>query len=112
MPVLLLAGGVILVVGIVLFFLWFGFIWALAKAILPVVLMAGGAVATYLGWEEWRDRQLPATDFSNPSEANRYQAEAVAYQAEINDIQHESPEGIDQPLQPEAEAQPPKDGDK
>ena len=88
MPVLLIVGLVTLLLGIVLFFVWFGYILALVQALLPAFLMAGGAVAAYLGWEEWRDKQAPAMDFSNPDEASRYTSEAAAYQAQINEIKN------------------------
>ncbi len=87
MPVLFIAGLLVLLLGLILFFSWFGFILILIKALLPAFLMAGGAVAAYLGWEEWRDkRRTPNLDFSSPVEASRYQAEAAVYQAQINEI--------------------------
>lgn len=86
MPVLLIAGLLIAIVGLVLFFAWFGAIWAIIKAFIPLALMSVGAVAAYLGWEEWRDRRAPAMDFSSPDEAQRYKCEAKAYQAELNEI--------------------------
>ena len=88
MPVLLIAGLVTLLLGIVLFLTWFGYFLILVKALLPPFLMAGGAVAAYLGWEEWRDKQAPAMDFSSPDEASRYKTEAAVYQAEINEIKN------------------------
>jgi hypothetical protein len=54
--------------------------------VLPLVFLAGGSVASYLGWVEWRERRRPSMDFSSPGEASRYQTEAKAYQAEINEI--------------------------
>ncbi|UQZ89629.1 hypothetical protein C4J81_10580 [Deltaproteobacteria bacterium Smac51] len=86
MPVLLIAGIMVSVVGLTLFFVWFGAILAIIKAIIPLGLMAGGAVAAYLGWEELRDRRSPTMDFSSPDEANRYKSEAKAYQAELNEM--------------------------
>lgn len=86
MPVLLIAGLVSLVLGLVLFFAWFGYIVAIIKAILPAAFIGAGAVAAYLGWEEMKDKKSPNIDFSNPTEANRYKAEAMAYQEEINEI--------------------------
>ena len=88
MPVLLITGLVVLVLGIVLFFAWFGSILVLIKAALPVAFIAGGAVAAYLGWEELREKRAPSMDFSSPDEASRYKAEAKAYQAEINVIKN------------------------
>jgi hypothetical protein len=85
MPVLLAGGLAALIVGIILFFCWFAAIGALLKALLPLAFIAGGAVAAYLGWEEFQDRNKPPLDFSSPDEADRYKAEAKAYQAEINE---------------------------
>lgn len=86
MPVLLIAGLVSLVLGLVLFFAWFAYIVAIIKAILPAAFIGAGAVAAYLGWEEMKDQKNPNIDFSSPTEANRYKAEAMAYQEEINEI--------------------------
>ena len=33
-----------------------------------------------------KDQKSPNIDFSNPTEADRYKAEAMAYQEEINEI--------------------------
>lgn len=87
MPVLMITGLISLLLGIVLFFVWFGYILALIKAVLPLVFIIGGAVASYLGWEELRERRSgPAIDFSSPDEASRYKAEAKAYQEKLNEI--------------------------
>ena len=93
MPVLLIAGLVVAVVGLVLLIVWFGAILAIIKALIPLALIAGGAVAAYLGWEELRERRSPLMDFSSPDEAKRYKSEAKAYQAQINEIKEdEKPE--------------------
>lgn len=87
MPVLLIVGLVALLVGIILFFAWIGHFLILIKALAPLAFIAGGAVAAYLGWEEMKDKKAPPiVDFSNPDEADRYKAEAKAYQAEINEV--------------------------
>lgn len=93
MPVLMIAGLVSLVLGIVLFFVWFGYILALIKAILPLAFIISGAVASYLGWEEMKESRTPMMDFSSPDEADRYKAEAKAYQAKLNEIKNGSGEG-------------------
>ena len=90
MPILLIVGLAALLVGIILFFTWFGHLLALIKAVAPLVFMVGGAVAAYLGWEEMKDKKTPPLDFSNPDEAGRYTAEAKAYQAEIKEIREET----------------------
>ncbi|MDR0881170.1 MAG: hypothetical protein LBP55_01300 [Candidatus Adiutrix sp.] len=89
MPVLLIIGLVSLLIGLILLGVWFGSFLVLVKALLPLAFLAGGAVASYLGWTERRDRRRPSMDFSSPGEATRYQAEARAYQAEINEIKIE-----------------------
>lgn len=95
MPVLMIAGLVSLVLGIVLFFAWFGYILALIKAILPLAFIISGAVASYLGWEEMRESRTPTMDFSSPDEADRYKSEAKAYQAKLNEIKNGSNEVIE-----------------
>lgn len=86
MPILLIAGLASLVLGLVLFFVWFAYIVAIVKALLPAAFIGAGAVAAYLGWEEMKDQKNPNIDFSSSTEADRYKAEAVAYQEKINEI--------------------------
>jgi hypothetical protein len=53
-----LAGGLIaLVLGIILIIVWWGFFIKALMAGVPALLILGGALATYLGIEEMRDRQ-------------------------------------------------------
>ena len=85
-PVLLLSGLATLVVGVVLFFVWLEAILTVVQALMPLALLGAGAVAVYLGWEELRDLKKPALGFSTPAEANRYQAEARAYQEELDHL--------------------------
>lgn len=86
MPVLLIVGLAALLLGIIFFFVWISYFVMLVKALAPLAFIIGGAVAAYLGWEEMMDKKDAGLDFSNPDEANRYKAEATAYQAEINDM--------------------------
>lgn len=53
-----LAGGLIaLVLGIILIIVWWGFFIKALMAGVPALLILGGALATYLGIEEIRDRK-------------------------------------------------------
>ena len=53
----LLGGLISLVLGIIGIIIWWGyFVKALAAGI-PALLILGGALATYLGIEEWKDRR-------------------------------------------------------
>jgi hypothetical protein len=87
MPALLLTGAVIMIGGLVLFVVWFEYLWALLKALAPLAIIGIGAIVTYYGWEEKKDRSGAFLDFSSPSEASRYQAEALAYQEKLDGIQ-------------------------
>jgi uncharacterized membrane protein YgcG len=87
MPALLLTGALIMVGGLVLFVVWFEYLWALIKALAPLAVIGCGAIVTYFGWEEKKDRSGAFLDFSSPSEASRYQAEALAYQEKLDGIQ-------------------------
>ncbi|MDR1873122.1 MAG: hypothetical protein LBS60_14570 [Deltaproteobacteria bacterium] len=87
MPILLIIGLLIIVGGLVLFVSWFGFFWALIKALAPLAIIALGGVLTYFGWEERKDRKGAVMDFSSPAEASRYHAEALAYQEKLNSLQ-------------------------
>ncbi len=86
MPILLFGGLAALIIGVVLFFCWVAAIGILFKALLSLAFITGGVVAIYLGWEEFQDRNKPPLDFSSPDEADRYKAEAHAYQTEINEV--------------------------
>jgi hypothetical protein len=92
MPALLLTGAVIMIGGLVLFVVWFEYLWALIKALAPLAIIGIGAIVTYFGWEEKKDRSGAFLDFSSPSEASRYQAEALAYQEKLDGIQEASRE--------------------
>ncbi|MDR2200180.1 MAG: hypothetical protein LBR53_12170 [Deltaproteobacteria bacterium] len=91
MPALLLTGAVIMIGGLVLFVVWFEYLWALIKALAPLAIITVGAIVTYFGWEEKKDRGGAFLDFSSPSEASRYQAEALAYQEKLDGIQEGAP---------------------
>ena len=86
MPGLLVGGLAALVAALIMIFAWLEAVLTLAKALAALGFLGAGAVAVYLGWEELRDLKKPALGFSCPDEATRYQAEAAAYQAKIDEI--------------------------
>ena len=93
MPGMLIGGLAALLIGLIMFFAWLGAVLTLVKALAALGFIGAGAVAIYLGWEEFRDLKKPSLDFSSPDEATRYQAEAAAYQAKLAEIgQETSPE--------------------
>jgi threonine/homoserine/homoserine lactone efflux protein len=91
---MLVVGLAALVVGLIMFFAWLGAVLALVKALFALGLIGAGVVTIYLGWEEFREQKRPNLDFSSPAEADRYRAEAAAYQAKLTEISNKaSPAG-------------------
>ena len=86
MPLLLIIGGVLILAGLSLLVAWFEAFLVFLKAILPLGVISLGGLLAYFGWEERQDRQGAIMDFSSPAEANRYQADALAYQESIDQI--------------------------
>lgn len=53
-----LGGGIIaLILGIIGLFVWWGDFLQVLKGSVPIMLILGGALATYLGYEEYKDKQ-------------------------------------------------------
>jgi hypothetical protein len=53
-----LGGGIIaLLLGIIGLFAWWGDFLEVLKGSVPIMLILGGALATYLGYEEYKDKQ-------------------------------------------------------
>jgi len=102
MPGVLVGGLAALLIGLIMLFAWLEAVLILVKALAALGFIGGGAIAVYLGWEEFRDIKKASLEFSSPAEANRYQAEAEAYQAELAEISQHTP---DQPVSgPEAQS--------
>jgi hypothetical protein len=56
-----LAGGLIsLLLGIILIIAWWGYFIKALMAGIPVILILGGALAAYLGYEEMKDKKAAA----------------------------------------------------
>jgi hypothetical protein len=91
MPLLLVIGGALILAGLALLVAWFGALVTVLKAIAPLGVIGLGGLLAYFGWEERRDRLGAVMDFSSPAEANRYQADALAYQESIDQIGEASP---------------------
>ena len=86
MPGMLVGGLAALIVGLIMFLAWLEVVLALVKALAALGLIGAGAVAIYLGWEEFKDQKKPSLDFSSQAEATRYRAEATAYQAKLAEL--------------------------
>ncbi|MDR2455892.1 MAG: hypothetical protein LBE49_04780 [Deltaproteobacteria bacterium] len=100
MPLLLIIGGVLVLAGLSLLVAWFGSFITLLKAVLPLLVAGLGGLLAYFGWEERQDRKGALMDFSSPAEANRYQADALAYQESIDQIAEEqAPGSLESPVE-------------
>lgn len=82
-----LAGGLIaLILGIIGIIIWWGyFVKALAAGV-PVVLLLGGALATYLGIEEIRDRRASESFETGPTDL---QDEVKTLKEELKELKGE-----------------------
>jgi threonine/homoserine/homoserine lactone efflux protein len=84
-----LFGGVVAlilgIIGIIIF--WAYFVKALAAGI-PVLLILGGALATYLGIEEWKDKRSEKKLEQEP-EASELKEEVQSLKKEVEDLKKE-----------------------
>ncbi|MBW2623209.1 MAG: hypothetical protein JRD68_09915 [Deltaproteobacteria bacterium] len=90
-----LVGGIIaLILGVIGLIYWFDYFYKALLAVIPISLILGGALATYLGIEEWRDTTRQSEDTSDsasisdpsPAEVEKYKAEAEKYKAELEEM--------------------------
>ncbi|MFB0532036.1 MAG: hypothetical protein ACETVU_00005 [Desulfatiglandales bacterium] len=84
-----LVGGLIsLVLGIIGIIIWWGyFVKALAAGI-PALLILGGALATYLGIEEWKDKRS-AEKFEKEPDTNKLKEEVKSIKKEVEHLKKE-----------------------
>ena len=90
-----LVGGIIaLILGLLGLALWWDPFIILLQAGIPLVLILGGALATYLGIEEWKDSQsiLEQEAYTPDPEAERYKAEAEKYKQELESLKQSQTE--------------------
>ncbi|MFP3868441.1 MAG: hypothetical protein ACLFUU_09800 [Desulfobacteraceae bacterium] len=89
-----LAGGLgAVLLGIIGLTLWFGDFLTLLKGGIPLLLLLGGALAVYLGFEEAKDKlfkksEAPAFEAPKATEAEveKYKAEVESLKAEIEEL--------------------------
>lgn len=109
----LIGGIVAMVLGLIGLIVWWEHFIQALLAIIPLMLIVGGALATYLGIEEWKDTTSQTENFgAAPSdgsgesgEAEKYKAEAEKYKSELDSIKKaEADEGeASEPEVPEDE---------
>ena len=88
----LLGGLISLVLGIIGIIIWWGyFVKALAAGI-PALLILGGALATYLGIEEWKDKRSAEKFEKEPEkepDTTKLKEEVESIKKEVQDLKKE-----------------------
>jgi uncharacterized membrane protein YqjE len=85
-----LAGGLIaLILGIIGIIVWWGYFLKALMAGVPVMLLLGGALATYLGIEEIKDKRASE---SFDTERDDLKQEVQTLKEELKDLKTEKPE--------------------
>ena len=88
----LLGGLAALIVGIIGIIYWFGYFLKALQAGVPAMLILGGALATYLGIEELKDRRA-SEDFDTESTDLKQEVESLKEEVkELKGEKQESPE--------------------
>ena len=89
-----LGGGLVaLVLGIIGIIFWFGYFIKALQAGLPAMLILGGALAVYLGFEELKDkRNTPDTFEDNTTDLKN---EVESLKDEIKELKEKKPEDKD-----------------
>ncbi len=85
-----LVGGIIaLILGIIFIILWWGFFVKGLMATLPALFILGGALATYLGIEELKDKSASE---SFDDEKDELKSEVESLKEEIKELKDEKQE--------------------
>ncbi|MBW1917684.1 MAG: hypothetical protein JRI57_06635 [Deltaproteobacteria bacterium] len=85
-----LAGGLgAVILGIIGLTLWFGDFLTLLKGGIPLLLLLGGALAVYLGFEEAKDKLFKKSETSGFEAPKATEAEVEKYKAEVESLKAE-----------------------
>lgn len=88
----LIGGAVAAVLGLIGLSVWFGEFLQLLAGALPVMLLLGGGLALYLGFDELKDtwkKDEPAADDSADDDAEKYKKEIDDLKKEIETLKSE-----------------------
>ncbi len=86
----LIGGVVALILGIIGIVIWWGYFLKALLAGIPALLILGGALAIYIGIEEWRDKRS-AEKFEKEKETNtgKLKEEVESIKQEVQDLKKE-----------------------
>jgi len=84
----LLGGLAALILGIIGIIIWWGYFIKLLAAGIPALLILGGALATYLGIEELKDKRN-ADKFEEKPDTSGLKEEVASLKKEVEDLKQE-----------------------
>lgn len=83
-----LGGGIVaLVLGIIGIIIWWGYFVKALLAAVPAMLILGGALAAYLGFEELKDKRSADTTFDNTTDTLKSEVESL--KRELKELKEE-----------------------
>jgi len=86
-----LGGGLVaLILGIIGIIMWFGYFVKALQAGVPAMLILGGALAVYLGYEELKDKRNTPDTFDDSTTALKSEVESL--KDEIRQLKEEKKE--------------------
>ena len=86
----LIGGAIAAALGLVGLVIWWGQFLMVLAGIVPAMLLLGGALAVYLGFDELKDTWKPDEDAEAPPESSEGEGEDVEkYKKEIDDLKGE-----------------------
>jgi hypothetical protein len=86
----LIGGAIAAALGLVGLVIWWGQFLMVLAGIVPAMLLLGGALAVYLGFDELKDTWKPDEDAEPPPESSESEGENVEkYKKEIDDLKDE-----------------------
>jgi hypothetical protein len=87
-----IGGAIALVLGLVFLIVWHGSFFEVLKGIVPVLLIMGGGLAAYLGYEEIKDKS--ASGNTNEDTAS-LKDEVESLKEEIRELKGEKTKSVD-----------------
>ena len=86
----LIGGAIAAALGLIGLVIWWGQFLMVLAGIVPAMLLLGGALAVYLGFDELKDTWKPDEDAEAPPESSEGEGEDVEkYKKEIDDLKGE-----------------------
>jgi len=84
----LIGGAIAAVLGLIGLSIWFGKFLEVVAGVLPIILLLGGGLALYLGFDEVKDnwKEDKKEDASTQADKEKYEKEIADLKKEIDDL--------------------------